>query len=616
MTVHIAPAELDDEPRLIAEWRLLQTPPWRYIAPVEIGENEDWIAARAPGTVAAALEAAGRFDRDAPVDLDGFDHWYRAEVVADGTRRLVFHGLATLAEIFVDGAHVARSDSMFTPLAIEVAARGRLRIDIVFRAMGPKLAAKGPRARWRSRAVQPAAMRFVRSTLIGRMPGWCPPIRAVGPWRAVELRPSRARAPEVLSVRARLERATGVLELRLAAGPALTLRCAGAELRVAASDAPREVTLKAPGAAPWRPQTQGEPALHPVEAEIGGRIVRLGRVGFRSIALDRGADGRGFGLIVNGEPLFCRGANWISADIVSLNASRESLRAQLELAREAGFNMLRCPGSTVYESDDFYALCDELGLLVWQDFMFANLDYPRDEAFLAGARAEAEAFLTRTRWSPSLAVFCGGAEIAQQAAMLGLPEESWRHPLFDALLPDAVAVGRPGAIYVAHSPQGGDLPFSTDAGLCHYYGVTAHLRGFDDIRRSQVRFATECLGLAHPPADDPPLADEAAIAQPIHGERIAGDTGAIWHFEGVRNHYVAQLYGVDCAALRAADPARYLDLSRAATCEVATELFAEWRSAGSPTRGALTLFFQDVAAPGAGWGLIDHRGRPKPVWHA
>ena len=114
----------------------------------------------------------------------------------------------------------------------------------------------------------------------------------------------------------------------------------------------------------------------------------LGRVGYRTIAVDESGDG--FALSVNGVPVFCRGACWVPPDVITLNASRDEVRSTLERVRAAGMNMVRITGTMVYEHDDFYDLCDELGILVWQDFMFANMDYPIDDPeFLAGVEKEA-----------------------------------------------------------------------------------------------------------------------------------------------------------------------------------------------------------------------------------
>jgi beta-mannosidase len=533
----------------------------------------------------------------------------------------VFHGLATLAELFVNGERRATSQSMFAPLQLDLDARGRVRLDIAFRAMGPRLAAKTPRARWRPRAVQPSSLRFLRTTLIGRMPGGCPPIRAVGPYRAVELIDESALRVDVARALTRVEGRDGVVDLALRVNKntaSIELSCAGLRQRVAVSDGWAIAALRIPDVALWWPHTHGDPALHDLVAHIDGREIALARLGFRTIQLDRGADGKGFGLLVNGVPVFCRGANWIPADIVALPGERDAHAPWLTLARDAHMNMIRVPGSTLYEAPDFYALCDELGLMVWQDFMFANLDYPADDAdFRAAVWREAESFVRRTQASPCLSVFCGGAEVAQQAAMLGLPREAWSNAIFDEDLPGVLQANRPGALYVPNTPCSGDLPFVPEEGLCHYYGVSAYGRGFDDVRRSRVRFAPECLGFSHAPERDVPLEpDRAAVAQPVYGDRIEGDTGAVWHFEGVRNVYLQRLYAVAPNALARDEPARWLDLSRATTCEVATELFAELRSPRSLARGALTLFFQDVAEPGAGWGVVDHRREPKPVWHA
>src|SRR6185295_9883626 len=111
----------------------------------------------------------------------------------------------------------------------------------------------------------------------------------------------------------------------------------------------------------------------------------------------------GFALEVNGERIFCRGACWTTADIVTLAGTAASYRELLTLARDAGMNMLRVGGTMIYEADAFYDLCDELGILVWQEFMFANMDYPAsDAAFLAEVSAEARQVLARLEGRPSL----------------------------------------------------------------------------------------------------------------------------------------------------------------------------------------------------------------------
>ncbi len=102
----------------------------------------------------------------------------------------------------------------------------------------------------------------------------------------------------------------------------------------------------------------------------------LGLTGFRRIHIDTGADGRDFSVIVNGTPIFCRGAVWTNADIIRLPGSAEDYAPWLTLAVDAGMNMIRIGGTMTYESADFFRLCERLGLMVWQDVILANFDYP------------------------------------------------------------------------------------------------------------------------------------------------------------------------------------------------------------------------------------------------
>ncbi|MBS0539271.1 MAG: glycoside hydrolase family 2 protein, partial [Proteobacteria bacterium] len=386
------------------------------------------------------------------------------------------------------------------------------------------------------------------------------------------------------------------VSLRLADARDVALAAAGQSVALAREEGDRFTgTLRLPKVEKWWPHTHGTPTLHEVRLTVDGREIVLGRTGFRSIAVDRGTDGKGFALVVNGQPIFARGACWSASDLVSLAGDRASLKPWLDQARAAHMNMLRVAGSMIYEGDAFFELCDELGILVWHDFMFANMDYPvADGAFRASVEAEAAQFLQRTAAHPSLAVLCGGSEVAQQVSMMGLPPELWSGPLYDELLPAAVAAHRPDAVYVANSPSGGDLPFAIGEGVSHYYGVGAYLRPLDDARRAGVRFATECLGFSNLPV----------FARGGISSNVPQDGGTDWDFADVTAHYTRLLYGADTPRLR-----------RAAVAEVMEATIAEWRRAGSSCAGALVWLLKDFM-PGAGWGVVDSEGTPKLSWHA
>jgi beta-mannosidase len=569
----------------------------------------EYLPAQVPGTLAGALTATGRFDPAHPQPLQDRDAWYVCELTEPaGPAVLRFEGLATVAEVFLNDAPILTVESMFEANDVAVELTGTDRLAIRFAALTDRLTAKGPRARWRPRLADSQGLRLVRTTLLGHMPGWCPSIQAVGPYRPVSLiRPGRLSLDDV-RIGADVDGTDGVLSVSFAGTlSGLRLRCGDVEADLVPGDGRTEATLRVPDATLWWPATHGRPGRYDVEVVDDHGSYPLVRTGFRHLEVDRG-DGSDFAVRVNGVPVFCRGAVWTSADMLTLAGTRDGYKPLLRRAADAGMNMIRTSGITTYESTAFFDLCDELGLLVFADFMFANFDYPAgDPAFVAHVETEARQFLDARQGSPSLAVACGGSEIAQQAAMLGLPGAYWYSALVTDTLPTLVAELRPDVAWVPGSPSGGDLPFSVDAGIGHYYGVGAYERPLTDARRADVVFASECLAFAHLP-DDGAMPADLRLGVPR-------DPGADWDFADTRDHYLRRLYGLDPADLRANDPSAYLAYSRATTAEVVAETFAEWRRAGSRCRGALVFALSDVA-PGAGWGVIDHAHRPKSTFRS
>lgn len=593
-------------------WRLCVTEAGACAEPAAAAVLTDWIEAAVPGTAACALRAAGRTD----AALATQDVWYRGTIEGQGARILRFEGLAGIAEVWLDGVQVLASRSMFLAHEVEVTLAGRHDLWLCFRALEPELEKKGPRARWRPRMIPRQGVRLVRQTLMGRMPGWTPGVEAVGPWRPIVCLTPPPVAVSDLSVRSGYENGKGWLEAEVKAeGPAPVLLCDGRRAALkAGEDGVWRGRMVLDGVQPWWPHTHGGQPLYPVALRVGDAELDLGRTGFRSIAVDRGADGEGFQLVVNGIPVFCRGAGWTSSDPVGLRGDRAHYEPLLALAKAGGMNMLRLSGTGAYEARAFHDLCDELGILVWQDFMFANFDYPAaDPAFAAEVAEEAAQLLSNLQLSPSLAVLCGGSEVHQQGAMMGTKAETLGSPLYDEILPAAVRAWRPDLPYVPNSPSGGALPFTVDRGVGHYYGVGAYCRPIEDARRAGVRFASECLAFANLPQPG-----TWSTPSPLDAAWKAGtprDMGAGWDFDDVRDHYLGLLYGVDPGRLRYADPALYLDLSRAVSGHVMEQVFAEWRRGASPCAGGLVWTFQDVM-PGAGWGVLDVAGAPKPAWYA
>ncbi len=607
-------------------WSCARTAPGAVDAPASLHQIVEWLPATVPGTAASALRDAGlwRWGQDDEVILDGSDWWWRIEVPAGGKALLELGGLATLADVWLGDLHLLHSESMFVAHRLEVEARStRQTLAVRCAALGPQLAVRRPRPRWRSLLQRSQQLRWFRTSTLGRNGGWTRWAAPVGPWRRVTLTPLDAPTARVEAILPSVSGDVGRVDIELtvigagADGDPGTVRVGEhvATLRREGDRATASVEVRE--VVRWWPHTHGTPTTYPVEATVAGRVFDLGSIGFKTTTV-RDDDG-GFTLMVNDVPIFCRGAVWVAPDVVALNSPRDMLRRSLERVRDAGMNMLRVGGQSVYDDEGFWDLCDELGILVWQDCMIAAFDPPEDGAWLASLAAEMTQVVARAAAHPALAVVCGSSEVHQQAAMLGLPDGGWGSTALDETIPALVEQFAPGTPYVASSPTGGDMPFYPDRGPSHYFGVGAYLRPVSEARLSGVRFASECLALSGPPerrtVDEVFGGSKVAAHAPEWKAAVPRDASASWDFEDVTDHYVTERFGVAPLQVRYADPDHALDLKRAAVADVISEVLAEWRRPSSVCAGGLVLAWQDLA-PGAGWGLLDALGRPKSAWFA
>ena len=597
----------------------------------------EWQSAIVPGTVAGAEKVARNF-LYGKTNYDIHDYWYRCRVILpEGARiNLQFDGLATIAEVFWNDHHILSSTNMFLPQTIDATSftkEGTLWIR--FCSVDEALKAKRPRPKWRTRLVDNQQLRWIRRTLLGRIPTWSPPVAPVGPWRGVKIIANQHVGFDLIESKQTYDDKSGniTFSLRLNLTGFDKSKIDGLCLQLDERSIPlivNEVTeskLEATLSTTieprdfWWPHTHGEPKLCKVSVtySIGGEPhqVDLGYTGFRHIEVDQSQGN--FRLSVNGTVIFCRGACWTPIDPVNYGCDTNQVAELLGSIRSAGMNMLRLVGSMVYETSDFYRLCDRLGILVWQDFMFSNLDYPfSDDSFRTGVRAEIESFLRKTQLNPSIAILCGNSDIEQQTAMLGLPPHMWRPAFFADELPTLVRELRPDATYVPSSPTGGDLPFEADTSISHYYGVGAYLRPLSDARLAEVKFAAECLGFANVPETSTIFEwlknGETPPTHPRWKERVPRDGGASWDFDDVRDHYLQLLFGVDPLKLRYSYLEQYMVMSRITSGEVMLRTIQEWRRVGSSCSGAIIWWLKDLWL-GPGWGVIDADCKPKAAYY-
>ena len=255
----------------------------------------------------------------------------------------------------------------------------------------------------------------------------------------------------------------------------------------------------------WWPNGLGAQPRYSFQARLlsAGQVLdqTTTRTGLRSIKLQQQPDdsGKSFTFVINGVPFFAKGGNWIPADSFPTRVSKEKYRQLLESVRDTNMNMLRVWGGGIYESDEFYELCDELGILVWQDFMFACSMYPGDQAFLDNVRQEAIDQVKRLRNHPSIAIWVGNNEIETAWKHWGwkdqLPATLWDDYLkiFHGVLPEVCAALDPSRPYWPSSPSSNleQDPDSQKLGDVHYWQVWHAASPFSEYEKQFPRFMSE-----------------------------------------------------------------------------------------------------------------------------
>jgi len=227
------------------------------------------------------------------------------------------------------------------------------------------------------------------------------------------------------------------------------------------------------------------------------------RIGLREVCIHRQKDEKGesFEIHINGTPIFAKGANWIPADSFVERLNRDDYERLIKDAVSANMNTLRIWGGGVYEPDCFYEICDEMGVLVWQDFMFACSMYPAHDEFLASVETEARFQLDRLKEHACIVLWCGNNEIASGWLSWGwkeeLPDSVWKDydTLFHQLLPRICKELDPGRLYWPSSPGHSLVLPETDqiygSGDNHYWGVWHGGDGFEAFEENVGRFMSE-----------------------------------------------------------------------------------------------------------------------------
>ncbi len=519
--------------------------------------DEEWMKAKVPGCVHTDLLANGKIpdpfygtnEKEVQwVDKQDWEYESRFDLTDEllGLPRLelVFSGLDTYADVTVNGHQILSTDNMFRTWKADVKSLLRSagnHIHIRFRSPVqedlPKLEELGyplPAANDQSDVGGLGEKRisvFARKAPYHYGWDWGPRFVTSGIWREVwiegwedsriedlfieqlEVTAAEARLKAVIEIEAEAE---GEAVIRLRTGDMVweqkTVLKRGIQLV--------ELPFVIPDPKLWWCRGLGEAHLYEFGAELlRGEAVtsaKTVKTGLRSAKLVREQDVRGttFHVELNGVPVFAKGANHIPNDSFITEVTEERYRHEIATAAASNMNMLRVWGGGIYEQDVFYDLCDEYGLMVWQDFMFACSMYPGDEPFLNNVRAEAEDNVKRLRNHPSIVLWCGNNEIDtawshfnekggwgwKQNYTQDIREKLWSdyEKIFHDILPGAIAEFAPGAAYWPSSPmidQTGDsgqhATNDSTAGDIHYWGVWHNVEPFENYNIYVGRFMSE-----------------------------------------------------------------------------------------------------------------------------
>lgn len=506
-----------------------------------------WSDAKVPGTVHQDLLNHNRIpnpfygmNEDAVQWVENEDWMYRTSFVVDEHQLsrdaavLEMDGLDTYADVFLNGALILRSDNMFVGHKIEVKPvlrKGVNQLLVRFRSpvkeVLPQLQTNGfdypasnDHSPWRTSV-------YTRKAPYSYGWDWGIRLATCGIWRPVRLvfsdvariedyyvcqeAVTQAKADvdnrlEINNVTSSIVSALLKVDYHYSDSDSKEIR-KQVELRPGANMVSLPVSIEKPHL--WMPNGWGEPSLYKFTASLsvdGVEIAKQERnVGLRTVrvVMDDDEHGKSFYFVVNGKPMFAKGANFIPDDALLPNVTPQRYKRIFEDVKAANMNMLRVWGGGIYEDDEFYDEADRNGILIWQDFMFACSSYPHDPLFVGRVESEAEYNIKRLRGHASLAMWCGNNEIYEAMRYWGWQRkysaeafaemERGYDVLFRGLLPKMVERLDNGRFYMHSSPYEANWGRSDSwkIGDSHNWGTWHGRKPFESFDTDVPRFMSE-----------------------------------------------------------------------------------------------------------------------------
>lgn len=496
-------------------------------------EKNDWQPAEVPGTVQADLLRLGEIpdpilkNNEDSIQWISTKNWkYKkqfslsSEVLKRTKHFLNFEGLDTYAEVFLNDSLILSANNAFRRWEVDVSDALKTENELLVIFKSPDSIENAEAAKLDYKLPEGNRV-FTRKPQYQYGWDWAPTIKTIGIWRNISLTNyDIARLKDVFfetkSISDTLAEIVAKFEIETWKEEEITLKITNkntsetfsSELKTVSNQSEYQIPFPIKNPKLWWTHNLGEPFLYDIQVELihNGNILETHseKLGVRSIELisEKDSIGESFYFKLNGKPVYMKGANYVPQQLFQPKVDAEKCEKLITDVAEANMNMLRVWGGGIYEDDYFYQLCDEKGILVWQDFMFACAMYPGDTAFLENVKQEAIQNIKRLRNHPSIALWCGNNESSEGWQRWGWQDdkteaqkqEIWEsyYAVFNDILPKIVDSLSPKISYWESSPKygRGDKRYQFE-GDAHDWWVWHDGYPFEHFETAVPRFMSE-----------------------------------------------------------------------------------------------------------------------------
>jgi len=564
---------------------------------------------------------------------------------------LVFDGLQTVCDVYLNDKHVLFSDNVHLQHRIDVTdmlkSKGNV-LELKFRAALPYAFKERERMGWK-KSPSDDRMMGTHARLYLRMPqyaagwDWGPCCIGAGPWKPVYLECYDTRIADVhvrCEVQEDLKKAVILVDAEFegsrqqSATAVITLTHPDGRTQsimdVQVKDVVAQSTINIDQPELWYPHTHGKQPLYQIEVKLDSHTVHK-HIGLKRLELLQRPlkhhEGTSFTFVVNNMPIFIGGADWIPDDFFNPRTTPERLRSLLGMMRQGHQNMVRVWGGGFYESTEFYEICDELGLMVWQDCCFACGNYPDHPDFIANVQKEIEQNIRRIRHHASLAIIAGNNEDYQIAEgedwgydIDDDDPEHWTKTAFPArkiyeiVLPDMMSRLVPYVPYWRSSPYGGSSTRDSTVGDVHIWDVWhGPMHPYQMYKDFTARFVSE-FGFESPP-DMRTIKAMLTRPEDRQSQSLAFDA----HDKGPGNRRRFTMYMGENFRFRMDPLEDYVYCARLLQADAIGFAYNAWRrefrGPGEEVCSGVLVWQLNDSWPGTSWAMIDYTLRPKPLYY-